>query len=224
MKANVLPVTTAEPLQVPSWVPEPVAQVAREAYAAGDESARTVIARLACDPRMRGVWRELLRRRRDGTFMHPAVSFFTQYHLRTFTRLILQDALRPGRTLSRRQAERERNRLLDMAERLRNEVITEPEDVLRLTAAAETYEQLAKNIEQTGGPVPEVLDLDRAHGDPTERWLAFAISWECRIMFASPLYGVTAIIMSVVLGREITPREVRQMVLPYEELQRPPCG
>jgi hypothetical protein len=208
MKANVLPVTSAEPLQVPSWVPELVAQVAREAYAAGDESARIVIARLACDPRMRGVWRELLRRRRDGTFM----------------RLILQDALRPGRTLSRRQAERERNRLLDMAERLRNEVITEPEDVLRLTAAAETYEQLAKNIEQTGGPVPEVLDLDRAHGDPTERWLAFAISWECRIMFASPLYGVTAIIMSVVLGREITPREVRQMVLPYEELQRLPCG
>jgi hypothetical protein len=111
-----------------------------------------------------------------------------------------------------------------MAERLRSEVITEPEDVLRLTAAAETYEQLAKNMEDHLPPVPTVLDLDRAHGDPTKRWLAFAISWECRIMFASPLYGVTAIIMSVILGREITPRAVRQMVLPYEELQRLPCG
>jgi hypothetical protein len=234
MKANVLPVTTAEPLQVPSWVPEPVAQVAREAYTVGDDSARKVIARLTCDPRMRGVWRELLRRRRDGTFMYPSISF--TLHLPSFMRLILQDALRPGRTLSRQQAKQERSRLLDMAERLRSEMTTEPEDVLRLTAAAETYEQLASNIEhhlQTReGPVPEVLDLDRVHGDPTERWLAFAISWQCRIMFASPLYGITAIIVSVALGREITPRAVRQMVLPYEELQRhyyeelqrPPCG
>jgi hypothetical protein len=110
MKADVRPAITVEPLSIPVWVPPSVAEVACEAYAAGDESARTVIARLACDPRMRSVWHELMRRHRDGTFMHPSISFFTQHHLRTFMRLILQDALRPGRTLSRRQAERERNR------------------------------------------------------------------------------------------------------------------
>jgi hypothetical protein len=232
MKADVLPVATvAPPLIILAWVPPSVAEIMCKAYAAGDESARTVIARLACNPRMRAVWRELLRRRRDGTYMYPAVSH--RLCLPTFMRLILQDALRPGRTLSRQQAKQERSRLLDMAERLRREMTTEPEDVLRLMAAAETYEQLAKNIEyhlQTReGPVPEVLDLDRVHGDPTKRWLAFAISWECRIMFIKPLYGVTAIIMSVILDCEITPRAVRQMVLPYEELQRHyyeelPCG
>jgi len=119
VKADVLPVTTDEPgLRIPAWVPKPVAEVAREAYAAGDESARKTISRLACDERMRRVWHELSRRHRDGTFIHPpglrstADANERQAH---FMRMVLQDAVRPGRTASRRQAEREHSRMLEMA-------------------------------------------------------------------------------------------------------------
>jgi hypothetical protein len=218
MKANVLPVTTAEPLQVPSWVPEPVAEVAREAYAAGDESARKTISRLACDERMRHVWHELSRRHRDGTFIHPpglrstANANERQAH---FMRMVLRDAVRPGRTASRRQAERDRSRMLEMARQLRSDamMVRDPEIVRRLMAAAETYEQFAKNITsnmQSGRSWPIPMVLDRARGDPAERWLVCAVASQCQLTFLSPLYGVTAIIVSVILGREITPRAVRQ--------------
>jgi hypothetical protein len=218
MKADVLPVAIAEPLRIPSWVPEPVAEVAREAYAAGDESARKTISRLACDERMRHVWHELSRRHRDGTFIHPpglrstADANERQAH---FMRMVLRDAVRPGRTASRRQAERERSRMLDMARQLRSDamMVRDPEIVRGLTAAAEIYEEFAKNITshtQSGRSWPIPMVLDRARGDPAERWLVCAVASQCQLTFLSPLYGVTAIIVSVILGREITPRAVRQ--------------
>jgi hypothetical protein len=245
MKADVLPVTTAEPLSIPAWVPPPVAEVAREEYAAAsDESARTVIARLACDPRMRGVWRELSkRRRRDETFMHPAAAWWIDevnaeerqgVAMAKLLTAALQFAARPEATSTRRKIERIRKHHLEMERQLRADAlrVDEPDERCRLMAAAETYEELAKSVEgpQHGGaheagparrgkyywPWPMIFDRDR--GDPADRWLACAISYTCRALFCSPMYGITSIIMSVILGREITPRAVRQMVQPA------PCG
>jgi hypothetical protein len=132
-----------------------------------------------------------------------------------FMRMVLQDAVRPGRTASRRQAERERSRVLDMARQLRTDAmaVRDAETVRRLTAAAETYEEFAENItshmqSRDSWLIPIVLD--RVRGDPTERWLACAIALQCRFTFHSPLYGLSAIVASVALGREVTPRAVRQ--------------
>src|SRR5262245_14680018 len=113
MKADVFPPTTPLELDIPPWVPEPVAQYVRAEYAAkvrrayeaairqfeteNDEVAdmlaeqdevRAIYADfvhddlvniteryqpLVCDPRMRGVWRELSRRHKgNGAFYRPA--------------------------------------------------------------------------------------------------------------------------------------------------------
>jgi hypothetical protein len=206
---------------MPSWVPPPVAHVARQ----------NASSPLVQDQRMRRVWRQLLRRRRDGTFMHPAAWWIDGVNaeerrgvaLAKLLTTALQFAARPGATSTRRKVERMRNHNLEMARHLRADadalrVDKSDERWCRLIAAAETYEEIAKNVEwhlrsQGQGyyyPWPMVLDRDR--GDPADRWLACAISYTCSSLFCTPLYGVTAIIMSIILGREISPRAVRQMV------------
>jgi hypothetical protein len=63
-------------LRIPPWVPKTVALAARQAYAVVNGKPRMIeyLVRLVSDERMRGVWHELGRRHRDGTFMHPAAS------------------------------------------------------------------------------------------------------------------------------------------------------
>jgi hypothetical protein len=80
--------------RIPSWVPNSVAEVARrnfttsqheilipDGYEFRPPDAESLVYdlpeveslfRLVCDQRMRGVWRELSRRRRNGAFLHPA--------------------------------------------------------------------------------------------------------------------------------------------------------
>jgi hypothetical protein len=63
-----------EPITLPDWLPWPVVMTARhiEARCSSGEQ-HTILARLATDPRMRGVWTELTRRKRPGGgFFHPA--------------------------------------------------------------------------------------------------------------------------------------------------------
>jgi hypothetical protein len=229
MKADVLPITTAEPkLRIPAWVPRPVAHVAREK---ASEDVTQFLAPLVQDQRMRRVWHELSRRRRDGRFMHPAAAWWIDevnaeerqgVAMAKLLTAALQYAARPGATSTRRKAERMHNHNFEMARQLRVDadalsVDKSDEGWCRLIAAAETYEELAKNVKgQIRGyywPWPMILDRDR--GDPADRWLACAISYTCRALFCSPMYGVTAIIMSVILGREITPRAVRQRCTPH---------
>jgi hypothetical protein len=243
VKSDVLPTIHAEPLSVPSWAPQSVAEVAREAYATGDEHTRDLITRLACDQRMRRVWRELSkRRRRDGKFMHPLGWWIDATNAEerqgvAMAKLLtaaLQFVARPGATSTRRKAEQRHSHYLEMARQLRADadalrVPKSDKRWRRLTDAAKTYEEGAKNVEgnlqirgyylpwsmvldhDRGGyclPWPMILDRDR--GDPTDRWLACAISYTCQALFRLPMYGLTAIIMTVALGREVTARAVRQ--------------
>jgi hypothetical protein len=229
MKADVPPIPNAEPkLRIPAWVPSPVAHVARQK---ASEDVAQFLTPLVQDQRMRRVWRELSkRRRRDGKFLHPAAAWWideTNAEERqgaAMAKLLtaaLQYAARPRATSTRRKAERMRNHNLEMARQLRADadalgVDKSDERCRRLIAAANTYEEIAKNVEwhlrsQGQGyyyPWPMVLDRDR--GDPADRWLACAISYTCRSLFCSPLYGITAIVMTVILDREITPGAVRQ--------------
>jgi hypothetical protein len=249
VKAEVLPETTAEPgLGIPAWVPKPVAEVVREAYVAGDESARKIISRLACDERMRRVWHELGRRHRDGTFMHPAASApaytpisatpgyvtpassvsvtadeWQDEAMASLLRAALDYAVNRGTTLTRQRAKQDRLHYLEMAQHLRadaSRLWVDPERMLdrdrrRLLmsaagayarAAARIANQLESGARQWYSPV--IRERDR--GKPADQWLALNIATECRWRFGSPHYSVTAIIVSVILDREIDGRAVRQ--------------
>ena len=49
------------------------------------------------------------------------------------------------------------------------------------------------------------------------RWVALTIGNTFRTLFGSPMYGLTATITSVVLGREIELRTVRQWLPPAQD-------
>jgi hypothetical protein len=235
MKADVPPITTAEPkLRIPAWVPSPVAHVARQK---ASEDVAQFLTPLVQDQRMRRVWRELSkRRRRDGTFMHPAAAWWIDatnaeewidatnaeerqgVAMAKLLTAALQFAARPGATSTRRKAEQRHSHYLEMAKQLRADADALRVDTFdksvwsQLIAAAETYEECAKNVKGNirgyYWPWPVILERDRR--DPADRWLACAISYTCRSLFCSPLYGITAIVMTVILGREITRGAVRQ--------------
>jgi len=68
MKADVIPPR----LDIPSWVPEPIARYASYRYGADvGRPCQAALKSLACDPRMKGVWRQLSRRARNGAFLYP---------------------------------------------------------------------------------------------------------------------------------------------------------
>jgi hypothetical protein len=136
MKADASPPEAALlELQIPDWVPEPVAQAAR--YAAVTPNTHKYLRRLICDERMKRVWHELARRRRDGTFMHAAARA-------PAWRPSGEDSLEPcapdeqqgaamanllkeslvcvidrGTTVTRQQAEQDHRRFLKLAQQLR---------------------------------------------------------------------------------------------------------
>jgi hypothetical protein len=140
-------------------------------------------------------------------------------------RVSLLGAIQPGTTLTRQQAEDDRRRYLAMARQLRTENASQLQmwlgpplkrrDIDRhrvLASAARTYEEAAARIaNKLQGKSPKFpIIRKRDHGDSADQYLALRITGYCRGYFGSPLYGVTAIVMSVILDREITPRAVRQ--------------
>jgi hypothetical protein len=140
-------------------------------------------------------------------------------------RVSLLGATQPGTTLTRQQAEDDRRCYLAMAWQLRTENASRLQmwlgpplrrrDMDRyrvLASAARTYEEAAARIANKlqGKPLRFPIIRKRDHGDSADQWLALCITSYCRGYFGSPLYGVTAIVMSVILDREIAPRAVRQ--------------
>jgi hypothetical protein len=257
MKADVFPALPG--LDIPSWVPEPIAQCARDEYAADvepiyqaylkengwlddvpddlvdqisrelvrdDVVARTNLAtdpvvqdelaevanrywRLVCDPRMEGVWRYLSRR----IFLHPACGLSQDAALIELFKTTLACQHERGATMTRDAIEQERDRSLAKAEELRNDAFTMlggsdgMERFRALRAAAQALEDSAR--ESYANSV--ATSLERKHDGPA-RWVALTISDKLRELFDSSMYGVTAIIASVILGRKIKPRSVQQWV------------
>src|SRR5262249_47656049 len=74
----------------------------------------------------------------------------------------------------------------------------------KLAAAAGVYEAHAREISFADA-------LERKH-DGRGRWVALTISGKFRELFDSPMYGLTATVTSVVLGREIGTSTVRLWV------------
>jgi hypothetical protein len=258
MKADALPPDADASLdaflRIPPWVPKTVALAARQAYAVVNGKPRMIeyLVRLVSDERMRGVWHELGRRHRDGTFMHPAASapayapisataYVTPGYvtpassvsvtadewqdeaMASLLRAALDYAVNRGTTLTRQRAKQDRLHYLKMAQQLRadaSRLWVDPErmrdrDRRRLLmsaagaytrAAARIANQLESGARKWYSPV--IRERDR--GKPADQWLALNIATECRWRFGSPHYSVTAIIVSVILDREIDRRAVRQ--------------
>jgi hypothetical protein len=219
-------------LHIPSWVPRPVAHVARERAVDTDLA---ILIPLVSDPRMRAVWYELGRKKKDGiTLLHPAHPEMEHpeeqqgVEMASLFDIIVHCAVNPGATSTWREVEVKESHYRDMARRLRSDAKSAKfqwsehhnagspkpdEQRQRLMDAAETYRQLAEGLDRW----PASLVVERDRGDPADRWLAIRLTQACQLIFKTPLYGSVATIMSVVLGRKIGARAVRQW-------SAPPCG
>ena len=243
MKADVFPHRPAPAkLRIPSWVPRAVAAKARASYvevsALEPPKYAVVFTKylflLIRDQRMRIVWRELQRRERTGAYIHPATrsimamddddrqaAAMVQLFNATFGY-----AVAPGVTVTQRRAEQRRNDLRKKARAMRIDAVCgafgeavsfgsgrniwTDERRQRLVAAAETYETIA--AETYAADMKDSVQRDSV--DRSARWLARAVSAQFQHLFGSAFYGLTATIVSVVLGREIDTGVVRQWCSP----------
>jgi hypothetical protein len=225
MKADV--VSGVPELGIPSWVPEPIAQHVRAMHVAWvhsiyyealkedrylndaivqDELADAYYLPLACDPRMKGVWRELSRQR-NGAFLHPALIGDQDAALIDLFNTALTCRVQREVTTTRRHAEQERDRFLAKATELQHDAARmDWEHFATLSAAAQVYEDHAREIHATR----VAMALERQH-DGRARWIALTMAKKFRTLFGSStsMYGLTAIITSVILDRDIDPSKVR---------------
>ena len=120
-------------------------------------------------------------------------------------------------TTTQRQAEQQRDGYLAKADELRDDAIAM---LLRspLDQGSERYQSCRLQPRPTKTYAGEIyaasmpMALERKH-DGRARWVALTIGNTFRTLFGSPMYGLTATITSVVLGREIEPRTVRHWLL-----------
>jgi hypothetical protein len=211
---------------------------------------------LVCDPQMRSVWKELSRRRRDGTFLYPARDAW--WERRMFFLLpvggapsaadarerqdkavvelfdtVLACKLLHLATTTRREAEQQRDHYLAKAQELERDALTmvsNPETMVsnpecfaykrdersrRLREAAKTYKDYAHETYTAAIR----MALDRNH-DGRARWVALTIANKLHELFGLPMYGLTATITSVALGRTVTPRAVRQWCHPADKARK----
>jgi len=124
---------------------------------------------------------------------------------------------------TRGEVERQRRRYLAKAEELRDDAVTMLTQSLpgmdfstyeqfeqrielaqKLRQAAAAYEEYARALAAT-----KCFLLEREH-DSHARQLVLVIGNQFRMLFGSPMYGLTAKITSVVLGRQINSRQTEQ--------------
>jgi hypothetical protein len=222
-----------EELRIPVWVPNSVAEVAQREFQVPQCKTKTpdgkkfceirldakFLFRLTCDPRMRGVWRELSRQHRNGAFLHPATLGQDAAMAELFSTAV-RCMNSPQTTMSRRQAKQRYQEFIGKA----NEWLAEAwvllaeavgrdgysakhgERLARIAGAADALREFA--AENLAIEMRTALDRDRGEGQA--RWFALAIAEKCHALFGASLYGVSATITSVALNRSITPRTVRQ--------------
>jgi hypothetical protein len=265
MKADAFPATVPPKLDIPSWVPDVIAQSVSARYAADaawvyreafresgyfaidrkddlpdeyldalirdDVALRENVAdlarddladttgrylSLACDRRVKGVWRELSRHNSNGGWLHPAIGIDQDMAMLELFDTALACRKLPGATTTRRQAELGRDRWLTKAGELRDDARIILTSSPAFDNAAYTHRKLADAAKACEDYAREVyaasfgeLALERRH-DGRARWVALTIGNKFRTLFGSPMYSLTATITSVILDREIEPGTVRK--------------
>jgi hypothetical protein len=163
---------------------------------------------LACDRRMEGVWRELSRQRSSGGFLHPAREQQGAAMLELF-RTALACQQQYGKTTTRDELERQRQDCLTKAKELKDDAIMVLVQSQHGSGRYQSLMDAAQAYEDHAGEISFAWALERQH-DGRGRWVVLTISAKFRELFDSPMYGLTATITSVILGREIDPRTVRK--------------
>jgi hypothetical protein len=220
-------------LTIPTWVPEPVAQAARILHAhhvkSIDAKYNAGLERLIGDERMRSVWNELSKRRREqyqktDVFLHSANLLWIdseapQDHqgaaMASLLYVSVNLTVNNPRVITRKELEKLRSGMLDKVAALR----TAANEIRRYgpsrAAAAKVNEDIARGQEEL---LPKMeastLVVDRDTGDAQSRGFCILFSKYCRQLFGSPLYRITAIVASVALEREITSWAVREWCNP----------
>jgi hypothetical protein len=225
--------------QLPEWVPKPVADRARELAQRGPPSPGLL--RLATDERMKRVWRELCRRHRDGgDYLHP-VRILPKELAQVEDRqgagmaILFSNALavafdeRWATTSTSKEAEAAREGYKEGAAWLRvparalNERVTSlsshpDNDTFRLWAidAARKLEDAATVLDELAQTEAEAELPDRNRASPRERQVGVKLVEFCRTVFGTPLFGLVAIIVSVLFESKITPSTVREWAQPRD--------
>ena len=216
------------------WVPDAVAYAARALYADAvrrhDNQYLEVLKRLVTDCRMQPAWAQLLKRRRKQyrstePFFHPAKPVWDipdntleRQHraIGSLLFLAVNLAVDSARVMTRREVETVRRKALDDASKLRDvaKFLSPPDPALEAADAREREAAL------WGAAYSGPLVVQRDMGDARARYFVILFASQCRQLFGSPLYGLTATVASVALGRQLTPRPVRQWVSTTGDL----CG
>jgi hypothetical protein len=228
--------TPPEVITNPPWLPPAVAQAARALRA--DHSKRhvdcdkceyiLVLERLLTDRRMKSVWAELSKRKRENyrptkAFKHPSQLSWVdpgdadsrQNHAMTsLFYFALNHAATGARVMTSAEVLKLRSRLLNDAKTLRTAADLIRRRIPNQAAAAQVNDDIARACETDAALLaadrPNRLVVERRRGDPQARCFAILLADRCRQLFKAPLYGVTATLVSVASRRQITKRAVRE--------------
>src|SRR5262249_15191809 len=216
----------AFPAEIPTWVPERIADAARDWIHPkfSDDESKATIVRLTVDPRMRKVWSHLTNRdRQTGRFKHAArfgirgvaeASKRQDFAMSMLFGMILDFVDSRPRVLFRRDLDQIQQERQAIARRLWREAHA----LSYLEEIGESPPGRAKILSEAGGvfyrlttepPIGDVV-VERDRGDGEAHALALAIAEAWHWLFGAPHYTLTAIITSVALDREITARRVRE--------------
>jgi hypothetical protein len=168
--------------------------------------------RLVIDGRMRPVWVELLKQTRTlpRAFRYPAIPRWelndvTARQERALASLFffaVNLAMNAPRVITRSQVETRRRKALD--ERM---AALDQGDVV----AAMDHKTKADKWAAVGKSTTRLV-VERDTGDAQARCFAISFADQCRQLFGSSLYGVTARVTSVALGRKFSQRTIRGWV------------
>jgi hypothetical protein len=222
---------------VPPGVPNPVSKAARVLYSdaieRNDMERIAVLQRLVTDPRMRPVWAQLVKRKRTGDrpFLYPAqpdwdipdnVEERQSRAIGSLVYLAVNLAMDRPSVMTGKQVETARRKALDEAAVLRAAagLLHTPASIQANVDAARDRETKASLLAEIGLTPTTRMVVERDTGDAQARCFAILFAGQCRRLFGTPLYGVTAAIASVALGRTLTTRTVREWVNTPRDLCR----
>jgi hypothetical protein len=174
------------------------------------------------DPRLRAVWRELMRRnRKNGQFLHAAkfdVGCGTpdERQQSAISMLLTAACKHPRLLMTRHERDALRDDLHNAAATLRTLVDRMQRLGLRplhnvphfplvdpLIVAADEAETTARDLDR------RVRLIDRDRGMPFERGMAMHLTYWCQLLFGKPMYGVVANLIEVVTEHNVARHRIR---------------
>jgi hypothetical protein len=229
---------------IPAWLPEPVTRMACDIYldeleTSAPDADLKLIQRLATDPAMSAVWKELSKKKRlkhksTIDYYHPAnpsdrslvrtgnrnsAGTRQAVAMASFFRAVAYFALddlptflkEPRRHPRWRTWERRAKELRRDAARLDNRGAAS--QIRRILDAALAYEELTSDSYECPGCKHTIRFSDGNLDTDQAPHLSYLVANECRKLFDTAMYRTVTTIVSVVLNRNnITPESVRLWV------------